>query len=401
MKILATGMEWFEHIPGGLNQYYADYLKAMTDCGHQMEGLLTGEGRTLPPAPDYIRDVMSREAKLTTFSRIQAFYRTGKERTTLFQPQVFNPHFALYASLLSRSVIPGHIPIVTHFHGPWAHESLVEDGSHAKLKNYVRFTVKKRIEQAAYRRSDAFIVLSEYFRGILAGEFGIDRSRIHVIPGAADTERFRPARDREGLRRRMGLSPDARVLFSARRLVRRMGIDHLIRAMREVCAAVPEAVLMVAGAGPLEEELRSLIAEQGLQRSVRLLGRVSNEELVEWYQAADFSVVPTVALEGFGLVTTEALSCGTPVLGTPYGGTKEILEGLSGQLLFRDHSPEAIAHKLVSVLTGDCPVPSREACREYVLQHYTWPRIAASVTQVFEQAILLRKEYAGYEGSVL
>ncbi|MDQ1910391.1 glycosyltransferase family 4 protein [Paenibacillus sp. GD4] len=401
MKILATGMEWFEHIPGGLNQYYADYLKAMAAYGHEVEGLLTGEGQALPPAPAYIRDVMHGDAKLTTLNRIRSFYRAGKERAAAFRPQVFNPHFALYASLLSRSAIPSHIPIVTHFHGPWAHESMVEDMGGAKLPNLLRFAVKKSIEQNVYRRSDAFIVLSVYFRDVLSREFGIDESRIHVIPGAADIHRFRPAEDREGVRRRLGLAPNARVLFSARRLVRRMGIDQLIRAMRQVCAAVPDTVLLVAGAGPLEEELKALIAEQSLQGSVRMLGRVSNEELVDWYQAADLSIVPTLTLEGFGLVTTEALACGTPVLGTPYGGTKEILEGLSEQLLFADHSPEAMAQKLVSVLTGECPIPSREACRDYVLQHYTWPRIAACVTEVLEQAIQLRKEHAGYEGSVL
>lgn len=400
MKILATGMEWYGHRPGGLNQYYSDYLKAMSEYGHELEGLVTAEGKGLPQQPGYLRDVLRQDAKPNTIRRITSFYHTGKDRASCFRPDVLNPHFALYASLLTRAILPKHIPIVTHFHGPWARESQVEDGG-GSFKNNLRYAVKKRIEQTTYRRSDAFVVLSDYFRDILSGDFGIEKSRIHVIPGAADVERFHPAADREGLRRSMGLPEGARVLFCARRLVRRMGIDNLIRAMGKIAGAVPEARLFIAGTGPLEQELQALIEELGLQDRVRLLGRVSNEDLVSWYQAADLSVVPTVTLEGFGLVTTEAMACGTPVLGTPYGGTKEILEKFSESLLFRDHTPEAMAEKLLSVWQGDCPIPPREACREHVLKHYTWGRIAKQVTGVFEEAILMRRELVNYEGSIL
>ncbi|WP_233567678.1 glycosyltransferase [Cohnella faecalis] len=137
-----------------------------------------------------------------------------------------------------------------------------------------------------------------------------------------------------------------------RRLVRRMGIDRLIRAMAKVKSDVPGAKLVIAGDGTMRSELERLTAELGLGDSVRFVGRVSNEDLVRWYQAADFSIVPTVTLEGFGLVTVESLACGTPVLGTPNGGTKEILEPFHPELLFRDDSPEALAYTISAVLRG-------------------------------------------------
>jgi glycosyltransferase involved in cell wall biosynthesis len=399
MRILATGMEWAELIPGGLNQYFADYLQAMTKHGHIVEGLLTSEGEKLT-APAYIRDVLPDGMKLSTYNRIKCFYTSGKQRAEVFNPDVFNPHFALYASMVSRRVLPNNIPIVTHFHGPWAQESQVEEQGNP-VKRFVRYQVKKTIEQTTYQRSDSFIVLSEYFKNTLSTEFSIPKERIHVIPGAVDTERFHPASDRKALRRQLGIQFSSHVLFCTRRLVRRMGIDNLIRAMAPICRTIPGTVLYIAGTGPLREELEKLIRELGLQANVHLLGRLSSEDLVRWYQAADLAIVPTVTLEGFGLVTTEALACGTPVLGTPYGGTKEILGKLSGQLLFRDHTPGAIAEKVITVLQGFCRIPTREECRRHIMEHYTWGQVAKQVTAVFEHAIEARKGQGRYESSIL
>ncbi len=400
MKILATGMEWHEHIPGGLNQYFADYLKSMVELGHSVEGLLSGEGSKLE-APDYIYDVIGGASNPDTYRRMKSFSSAVKERIAQFQPDVFNPHFALYASLVTRSMIPGHIPIVTHFHGPWAHESQVEDESSTVAK-YVRFQVKKKIEQATYRRSDAFIVLSRYFENLLTAKFGVPRERVHVIPGAVDIQRFHPAENRARLREELGIGEDVKLLFCARRLVRRMGVDNLIRAMVPVLRNVSDPVLLhVAGEGPLRGELEQLVRELGLRPNVRLLGRISPEDLVRRYQAADLCIVPTIALEGFGLVTTEALACGTPVLGTPYGGTKEILEKLCYHLLFPDKAPGAMAHKIVAVLQGTCPVPTRYECRQFVLRHYTWNKTGKAIRRVFENAIASRKEQKRYEGSLL
>lgn len=399
MKILASGMEWAKHRPGGLNHYFADYLNAMNQCGHTVEGLISAERKELE-APAYIRDVITGNAKLGTYQRMKFFHTSIRNRTSSFQPDVFNPHFGLYASLVSRKAIPSHVPIISHFHGPWAQESLVEDGGN-QLTKFLRYQIKKKVEQTVYRRSDAFIVLSDCFKDILTREFDIPKDSVHRIPGAVDIKRFRPSENRRSIREQWGIREDQKVLFCARRLVRRMGIDQLIVAMTQIVREVPGTLLFIAGQGALKDEYERLIDERQLRSSVRLMGRVSEEDLVRWYQAADVSIVPTRTLEGFGLVTTESLACGTPVLGTPYGGTREILEPFSSELLFRDGTPEGIAEKVISVLKGDCAIPSREECRRYALQHYTWDKVARSVTSVFQQTIQQRKELVKYESSLL
>lgn len=384
MNILATGMGWIDHTPGGLNRYFADYVKAMTGEGHSVQAFMTAGGMATT-APAYVEDVLRQTGQAGTLSRVRAFRQAVATRGRMWKPDVYNPHFALYSSLIGRGQLPRDIPIVTHFHGPWAKESLVEDKG-ASSSQRLRYQMKKTVEKLSYNRSDRFIVLSGYFRSILENDYGARRDKIHIIPGAVDVERFRPAEDRKAIRKELGFSEGDRVLFCVRRLVKRMGIDRLIRAIHQVAAEVPEATLVVAGDGAMRSELERLTAELGLQTRIRFVGRISNEDLVRWYQAADFSIVPTITLEGFGLVTVESLACGTPVLGTPNGGTKEILEAFRPETLFAGDAPEQMAHTIVRTLRGHTFAPTREACREHVMQKYTWTQVARSVTSVMEQA---------------
>lgn len=389
MNILAAGMEWIDQTPGGLNRYFADYLAAMTALGHSVRGLIVAGQPTSAPA--YMQDVAEAGLAPGTWSRTRAFRSAINAAMRPLPggafpvPDVYNPHFALYSSLVTRNMLPQSVPIVTHFHGPWAEEARVEElKERAAMGRQVRYWVKKQVERMTYRRSDHFIVLSRYFEQLLSEGYGISKQNIHIVPGGVDTNRFVPSPWRKRLRETLGIQEGQQVLFCARRLVQRMGLDRLVQAMADVARRHSEAALYIAGTGPQQQRLKQMIADLCLQGTVHLLGQVSNEELVQWYQAADLSIVPTVTLEGFGLVTVESLACGTPVLGTPYGGTKEILEQVSGGLMFADGTSQAMAAKLCAVLSGQQPVPSREACREHVLRHYTWERTARSVTGVFE-----------------
>ena len=78
----------------------------------------------------------------------------------------------------------------------------------------------------------------------------------------------------------------------------------------------------------------ALIRQNDLQDKVRLTGMIPRDVLPSYYRAADVFVLPTLSIEGFGLVTIEALATGLPVLGTPVGGTVEILKGVDESLLF-------------------------------------------------------------------
>ena len=118
---------------------------------------------------------------------------------------------------------------------------------------------------------------------------------------------------------------------------------------------------------------------EGLQDVVRFLGRISDDELVNLYQAADVNVVPSVALEGFGLIVLEAAACGTPSVVTRVGGLPEAIRGLDASLVVEPGSPDALADRLLG------PLPTRSQARAFAEDH-SWHDVGARHLQIYEAA---------------
>ena len=234
----------------------------------------------------------------------------------------------------------------------------------------------RRTETTCLKRADRVVVLSEFSREQLTSYYPFAREKVVKIPGGVDLERFRPAEDRGAVRAALCLPGDMRVLFTARRLVPRMGVENLLLALEEIVTARPDVLLVVAGRGRLESKLKTLAASRRLTNNVRFVGFVDDDDLVRYYQAADLFVLPTLAFEGFGMVTLEALSCGTPAVGTPIGATPEILARLAPQLLLAGTDPQAIRRGVCAVLEWlSDPTAARElraSCRSYVERNYGW-----------------------------
>lgn len=100
------------------------------------------------------------------------------------------------------------------------------------------------------------------------------------------------------------------------------------------------------------------------------LGFIPEEELPAYYQTADLFVLPTAELEGFGLVTIEALSCGTPVLATPLGANPEVLSALGAEFLCKDKTVEAIAECINRWLDRGIPVDVRKNAENIVSPNF-------------------------------
>jgi len=148
-------------------------------------------------------------------------------------------------------------------------------------------------------------------------------------------------------------------------------------------------MLVIAGSGRLEQELKRQVIDGGFSDSVRFTGFVADDKLVEYYQAADLFVLPSIAFEGFGMVTLEALACGTPALGTPIGATPEILKPLLPQLVLRGTRPDALRRGIGMMLEwlsdASAAEELRGRCREYVEPGFGWdPAVDALEKLIFE-----------------
>ena len=247
------------------------------------------------------------------------------------------------------------------------------EGSRAPVGTGLGAACLAWLERRALAAADLILVLSEFSRGVLGRAHGRRPTPVVVVPGAADLERFRPAADRARVRAELGLAGPSTLLLTVRDLQPRMGLDTLLRALA-ACRSARPLTCVIGGSGELRPALERLAAELGLAGVARFAGHIPEELLPLYYQAADLFVLPTRALEGFGLVTVEALACGTPVVATPIGATPEILEPLDRRLLAADASAAALAAALVGAFPLAADPGFRRRCREHAERRYSWER---------------------------
>jgi glycogen synthase len=376
LQTLQLGMDWFGEKAGGLNRVYANLVGELARDGVDLHGLVAGTPDVARASNGMVHAFAPSDAPLR--ARMRALRAASLGWLREHPDAVIASHFALNAFPVLTEV--ARHPLVVHFQGPWGQESRVEGA------NALTVYAKEFVERAVYERASHLIVLSTAFRDVLAERFDVPVERIHVIPGGVDVDRFAVARSRADCRRALGW-PEARpIVLCVRRLVRRVGVDTLVEAAVALRKRVPEALVLIAGRGPLKAELEARIVSLGLANHVRLLGFVSDEMLPVAYRAADLSVVPTAALEGFGLITVESLAAGTPCVVTPVGGLTDVVAPFAPQLVTASPSAADVADVLARALLGEIALPTAARCAAYAREGFDWPVIAARVRDVYDQA---------------
>ena len=399
MKILFLADFVFEDLPGGSRVVARELAAGLTSRGHEVTFLVRAKGA------DASSDTRIGGARVVRFAAPESalgYIKASRAACArLLSEESFDiahTHFA-YAGAGPLQAVPKSTVRVRTFHGPWDLEGWLDDTQTAegaalsavqRLKALAKRLGRREVERHSLKNSARVLTLSHCFADMAAAQYGVTQKQLALVPGGAEIGRFvLPSADKPALRRALGLPEDAEILLSIRRLAPRMGLDNLIEAMPEILAQCPNAYLVIGGKGPEEARLRQLIQTLGLGDKVKLAGFIPDGALVSYYQAADLFVLPTLALEGFGLVTTEALSCGLPVIGTPVGATPEILTPLDPRLIASGTTPSGLAAAVTGFLGSfwrSALTPAH--LRSYVLQNYTWDRHVVATEQIYLELLL-------------
>jgi glycosyltransferase involved in cell wall biosynthesis len=377
VRSLQIGDVWFEDRPGGLSRVYAEMLRHFPAAGMSASGLVVGSERASKSTANQVRAYAKADDLLPT--RLFAARRAVVQALAHQSFDLVVSHFALYAAPVLDKFRA--LPLVVHFQGPWAAEGSVEK------RQMLRRRAQHLVEAAVYRSASRLIVLSNAFARELASRYGVHEERIRMIPPGVDLDRFNTTISRLEARERLNWPGNRPTVFALRRLVRRMGLENLIEAVPEIIREIPDLQVHIGGTGSLEAALRNKIKDLNVSHHVKLLGRIEDDALPVCYRAADVSIVPTIALEGFGLITLESMAAGTPVMVTPVGGLPEVVRPLAEELVLESADPAAIAYGLRDALLGRRPLPSSDLCRNYVAEHYGWPRIVRMIREVYLEAI--------------
>jgi glycosyltransferase involved in cell wall biosynthesis len=387
-RFLFATLGYHPHPVGGAWRYAAELSRRLAARRHDVTVVCGNPENNLPPREvregvTLLRFPNQHGHFFLNWRRENAAARRliGSVETTSPPPSLLGLHQAF----LGPAVAGARPPRVMIFQGPWAEEYLFSRRTRprsAPRQMFERVIAGRlrAVERDAVRGAREIVVLSRHMQETLRRLHGPELPPVRLVSGGVDLEKFTPLPDRETVRQRLGVPEQSFLLLSSRRLDPRMGLDVLLRALAVVAARHPQARLWLTGDGPDAARLRALVDELRLTDRVRFLGSVSDEELIALFNAADCAVVPSLDLEGFGLVTAEVLACGTPVLGSRAGATPELLESLDVDLLFEPGSVEALAARLEAILCGTQVLPDRNRCRTYAEEHFPWD----ATVQAFE-----------------
>lgn len=194
-------------------------------------------------------------------------------------------------------------------------------------------------------RCDLVIAPSRLVESYLR-EIGVN-VKVTVIPTGNDLEEFKDA-DPSWLQDNYQISPTKKILLFVGRLGKEKNILFLLQSFYRTQQVIPDLQLVIAGGGPLEEQLRRLCLNLGIDRKVTFTGLLPRRLLAHCYASADLFVFPSVT-ETQGLVIGEAKAAGLPVVAVNASGAAEMVEhGEDG--LLTEHSPARFSAGIIRLL---------------------------------------------------
>ncbi|MFI1399063.1 glycosyltransferase family 4 protein [Streptomyces sp. NPDC020681] len=255
--------------------------------------------------------------------------------------------------------------------------------SHGHEAGWAQLPASRQLLRRIGEGTDTITYLGEYTRSRIAAALTpAAAERMVQLPPGVDEKTFHPGSGGDAVRERLGLT-DRPVVVCVSRLVPRKGQDTLILAMPAILAKVPEAVLLIVGGGPYEQELRKLAQATGVGASVRFTGPVPWSELPAHFGAGDVFAMPCrtrrggLDVEGLGIVYLEASATGLPVVAGDSGGAPDaVLDGETGWVV-RGGSAEESAERIVALLE-DPELRRRmgERGRAWVEEKWRWDLLA-------------------------
>jgi glycosyltransferase involved in cell wall biosynthesis len=278
-----------------------------------------------------------------------------------------------------RYVYTAHSPMVLEQDIIWRSQGLP-----GRLKLLLGRGLLANAERRMLKASAEIHTLSEFTRSVLDRDYGVGW-RVSVIPHWY-TPRG-PRRDKAEARRVLGWPQDSRILLTVRSMGPRYGLDVAIRALGPLTLE-SDCHLYLGGDGPMRPQLEALAAAfrraGSVDERIHFTGRLSDAQLEAAYAAADLFILPTLALECYGLIIVEALNFGCPVLGTDAGAIPELLRPILPDCIVRAADAAALQSRARLFLQANLPVPDRQTLIDYAVGTYQEASVMSRLLRLFE-----------------
>ncbi|MBN2121412.1 MAG: glycosyltransferase family 4 protein [Candidatus Omnitrophica bacterium] len=244
---------------------------------------------------DFLRVVKTKKARIfyLTFFLKSIFYLLFSSYDVIHAHYGF--HSAFFPALIKRR------PLVISFHRGDALDEPRRNWLYCKSQKFV------------VRRSDHLIAVSDEIKQALIHDLGATEDRVSIVSCGINTSVFTPL-DKIEIREKLGISQDCKMVLFVGQLIRRKGLDIVLECARRM----RDVTFFIIGEGKfLKEEILKT-------ENCVFVGKVPNDEIPQWMNAADVFFLPSRS-EGTPLVFSEALSCGLPAVVSDVGGCSAVV----------------------------------------------------------------------------
>jgi len=356
---------WYEDDFGGSFRLASEFAEFLASRGHQVTFVCCAPLRKQHlPQQEVVRNVTIRRYRppggwMPQIARLGYHIRQTSrcigEAAAARKIDVLSGHTPLQFLGAARQLRQGGGPRIFVVHSPLDDEILANAAGRAGWKQHVRARLGKWVDGRCVALADRVQTDSGYTLESMIEKHGAAVSAKGIVaPGWVDADRFRPIPNRMEARARLSghWNTDHPIFFTLRRHESRMGLDTLIDAVDRVARRTPPIRVLIGGDGSLRSSLEKRVCELGLEETIKFLGRLPEEQIPLCYAAADCFVLPTRALECFGLIVLESFAAGTPVLAARVAAIPELAQIQGEQWLFEPGNPTDLADRMDAFLTG-------------------------------------------------
>ena len=367
---------------GGIEVALLELSKSLARLGHKVT-IVTGASNEA--AEFHVNDVLVKTVDIGGAMR-----RTWDAANLRFGRQVTFPLATLAADLSGFDIYHGHFytsgltaNILARKYGGIAVNTI--HGSYYDIWRYIEPPIiaslyrltERSLAPTLARLSKMQIHTGAYFARRVV-EWGAPAHKVVTIHNGFDPRAFSPSVIHKD-------SPtDKTVLFTARRLVEKNGLEYLIGAMPNIIAH-HDARLVIAGDGPHKNFLKKLVAQHNLQEVVSFVGAVPHTELPQFISACDIVVIPSL-MEASSLFLIESMASNRPVVATNVGGIPEILKENCG-LLVPPRDASALSEAINQLIADDSLRDNLAEAALLAVKPLTWERIARQTVALYAKTI--------------
>lgn len=364
MKVLMVSLD-FPPTVGGIAAHVYELSLALSGLGHRVS-VITRATRERPEAVQQVGPLDVHRLRLRGIAPIYGWQinRFIASRLAAIRPDIVHVHGMKPLEGYCIESVP--LAYTNHTSG---YLTRIRKGGVRRMALLRRLFAKPRLFLAPSRE-------------LLEVPFAIPAAK-RYIPNGVDAGKYHfDVEARARLRESLGLAPDHVAAILTRRLVEKNGVIHFARAAARVRDPRLRAVLI--GDGPEEPAVARALGE-GFSGRFHMLGARTHDEIIPYYSAGDFSVLPSL-MEATSISGLEAMSCSLPLVGTRVGGIPDLIEPGGNGYLCEARDADDMAARIDALLGQDLGRMGRRS-RELVEERFAWQRIAAETARAYEEVL--------------